>query len=47
MVNNQSFTLVLETNVDMNTGDYIEPVIKTTSSNLSITISDLQFRVSN
>ena len=47
MVNNQSFTLMLETNVDMSTDDYVEPVIKTTSNNLSITISDVQFRVSN
>lgn len=47
MVNNQSFTLVLETHVDMSTDDYIEPVIKTTSSNLLITITDVQFRVSD
>ena len=47
MVNNQSFSLMLETHVDMSTDDYIEPVIKTTSGNLSITISDVQFRVSN
>lgn len=47
MVNNQAFTLVLETLVDMSTDDYIEPVIKTTTSNLSITITNVQFRVSN
>lgn len=47
MVNNQTFTLVLETHVDMRTDDYIEPVIKTTSGNLSITITDVQFRISD
>ncbi len=45
MINNQVFTLVLETEVDMSTDDYIEAVIKTTSSTSSLTISDLQFRV--
>jgi hypothetical protein len=45
MVNNQIFTLVLETEVDMSTDDYIEVVIKTTTSNTSVVITDLQFRV--
>lgn len=47
MVNNQSFTLMLETHVDMSMNDYIEPVIKTNSNDLSITVSDVQFRVSD
>lgn len=47
MTNNQSFTLVLETHVDMSTDEYIEPVIKTTSNDSPVTISDVQFRVSN
>ncbi|WP_373521358.1 hypothetical protein [Aquiflexum sp.] len=45
MVNNQTFTLVLETEVDMGTNDYIEVVIKTTMGSTSVVISDLQFRV--
>lgn len=45
MVNNQIFTLVLETEIDMSTDDYIEAVIKTTADNSSVLISDLQFRV--
>ncbi|WKK75994.2 hypothetical protein QYS49_00645 [Marivirga salinae] len=45
MVNNQTFTLVLETEVDMSTDDYIEAVIKTTTGESSVAISDLQFRV--
>lgn len=45
MVNNQVFTLVLETEVDLSTDDYIEAVIRTTSNNSAITITDLQFRV--
>jgi len=44
MVNNQIFTLVLETEVAMSTDDYIEVFIKTTSSNSSINITDIQFR---
>jgi len=35
----------LETEVDMATNDYIEAVIKTTTSNSTVTITDLQFRV--
>lgn len=46
-VNNQVFTLVLETEVDMSTDDYIEIVIKTTTGESSVLISDLQFRVRN
>jgi len=45
MINNQVFTLVLETEVDMATNDYIEAVIKTTTGNSTLTITDLQFRV--
>lgn len=45
MVNNQIFTLVLETEVDMSTDDYLEVVIKTTTSSTSVLITDLQFRV--
>jgi len=44
-VNNQIFTLVLETEVDMITNDYIEAVIKTTTGHSSVIITDLQFRV--
>ncbi|HET8860877.1 hypothetical protein [Marivirga sp.] len=47
MVNNQTFTLVLETEVDMATGDYIEAVIKTTTGDMTVLITDLQFRVRN
>lgn len=47
LVNNQIFTLVLETEVDMITDDYIELVIKTTTGETSVLISDLQFRVEN
>lgn len=45
MVNNQVFTLVLETLVDLSKDDYIEAVIRTTSNHSPITITDLQFRV--
>ncbi len=47
MVNNQTFTLVLETEADMSTDDYIEVVIKTTTGESSVLITDLQFRVSD
>ncbi len=45
MSNNQSFILVLDTEVSMKTNDYIEAVIRTTSGTSSVTISDFQFRV--
>jgi len=45
MVNNQVFNLILETQVDMLTNDYIEIFIKTTTSNTPVTITDLQFRI--
>jgi hypothetical protein len=45
LVNNQIFTLVLETEVDMSTDDYLEVVIKTTTGESSVLITDLQFRV--
>lgn len=45
MINNQVFTLVIDTQVDLETNDYLEAVIKTTSSHSPLTISDLQFRV--
>lgn len=44
LINNQSFTMILETEVSMATNDYIEVFIKTTSSTSSVVISDLQFR---
>ncbi len=45
MINNQVFTLVLETEVDMVSDDFLEVVIKTTTGNSSVLITDLQFRV--
>lgn len=45
MVNNQMFTLVLETEADMSTDDYLEAVIKSTTGESSVLITDLQFRV--
>ena len=45
MINNETFTLILESEVSLVTNDYIEIFIKTTSSNSSVLISDLQFRV--
>jgi hypothetical protein len=47
MTNNQAFTLVLERETDMTTNDYIEVIIKTTTSTTPITITDMQFRVSD
>jgi len=47
LINNQSFTLILESEVSLSTNDYIEVFIKTTSSTSSVTISDLQFRAEN
>lgn len=44
LVNNQAFTMILETEVSMATNDYIEVFIKTTTSSSSVVISDLQFR---
>ncbi|WP_296623167.1 hypothetical protein, partial [Marivirga sp.] len=45
MVNNQAFSLIMELEISMETNDYIEVFLKTTSSISSVTISDLQFRV--
>jgi hypothetical protein len=48
MVNNQGYQIVLETEIDFVTGDFIEIFMKRTSSTgSSIVISDLQFRVSD
>ena len=46
MLNNQGFQIVLETDVDLVTGDFLELGIRNTASTASVTISDLQFRVS-
>lgn len=43
--NNQGFQIVLETEVDLSTGDYIEVFIKSNSGTTTLTVSDLQFRV--
>ena len=46
MLNNQGFQIVLETEVDLATDDYLEVGIRNNASTASVTISDLQFRVS-
>ncbi|GAB2705870.1 hypothetical protein GCM10011495_23190 [Hymenobacter frigidus] len=46
MLNNQGFQIVLETDVDLATGDFLELGIRNTASTASVTISDLQLRVS-
>lgn len=47
MIANQGFQITLETEVDLNTNDYIEVFIKSNNSNTdSAIITDLQFRVS-
>lgn len=43
--NNQGFQIVLETEVDLSTNDYIEVFIKSNSGTIPLTVSDLQFRV--
>lgn len=45
LVNNQGFSLSFELEVEMSTNDYIEVYIKTTTSNSTVTLSDLQLRV--
>ncbi len=45
--NKENFKLVMETEVDMTTDDYIEVFIKTTTDDSPVTIPALQFRVSN
>lgn len=48
MVNNQGFQIFLETEIDLSTNDYIEIYILSANSNASaVTISDMQFRVSD
>ena len=44
LTNNQSFTMILESEVSLSTNDYVEVFIKTTTSSSSVVISDLQFR---
>ncbi|MGV3503538.1 MAG: hypothetical protein ACO1O1_07505 [Adhaeribacter sp.] len=46
MTNNQGYQIVLQTEVEMSTNDYIEIFIKSTVSG-SIVISDIQFRVND
>lgn len=46
MINNQGYQIVLETEVDLSTNDYIEIFITSNNGNTnSIVVSDLQFRV--
>jgi hypothetical protein len=45
LTNNQAFTLILEREVDMVTNEYVEAVIKTTTGDSPLVISELQFRV--
>ena len=46
MSNNQGYQLVLQTEVDMKTGDFIEIFIKSTVAG-SVLITDHQFRVND
>ena len=46
MLNNQGFQIVLETDLDLATGDFLELGIRNTASTASVTITDLQLRVS-
>jgi hypothetical protein len=46
MLNGQGFQIVLETEVDIATGDYLEVGIRNNANTNSVVISDLQFRVS-
>lgn len=43
--NNQGFQIVLETEVELSTGDYIEVFIRSNAGTLALAVSDLQFRV--
>lgn len=45
--NNEVFSIILETEADMVTDDYIEVFIKTSTSDSPVTISSMQFRVVN
>ena len=46
--NNQSFQIIISTEVDMATNDYVEVFIRTNNSNTStITIEELQFRLTD
>ncbi len=45
MTNNQAFSLILITEVDMVTNDYVEVYIKTTSSTTPLIIADMQFKI--
>ena len=42
----ESFQIILETEIDLITGDYIEVFIKNNLTTSSILVNDLQFRVS-
>jgi len=45
MTQNQAFSLILNTEVDMVTNDYVEVFIKTTSSTTPLIIADMQFKI--
>jgi hypothetical protein len=45
--NNQSFQIILNTEVDLVTGDYLEAFISRRSSTTSLTVEELQFRVTD
>jgi hypothetical protein len=45
LLNNQGFQIVLESDIDLVTGDYLEVAIRSNSTG-SLVVSDLQFRVS-
>ena len=46
MLNGQGFQIVLESDVDLVTGDFLEIGIRNNANTNSVTVSDLQFRVS-
>jgi len=45
LTNNQGFQIVLETEVNFSTGDYVEVFIRSNAGTLPLVIADLQFRV--
>lgn len=45
LTNNQGFQIVLETEVNLSTNDYIEVFIKSNSGTIALVVADLQFRV--
>jgi len=48
MANGQAYQITLETEVDMVTNDYVEVFLsRSTTAGSSVTISDLQFRISD